>query len=69
MIPDSSYYGAVPVAQPSGDPGPMANPETTTAIRTAPLASKLPLLHQGGFWIVALIALAVGLIHISVRFS
>lgn len=66
---DASYYGVVPVAQPSGGPEPMSSPESTTNIRTAPLPSKAGLFSQAGFWIVALLALAIGLVHISIRFS
>lgn len=68
-VVDASFYGVVPVAQPTGDASPMASPESTTRIRTAPLPSQLGLFHQAGFWIVALIALAIGLIHVSVRFA
>lgn len=66
---DASSYGAVPVSQPSGDPGPMSSPENTPPVRTAPLPAKLPLLSQAGFWVVALIALAIGLVHVSIRFA
>ena len=66
---DATYYGVVPVAQPTGDASPIANPDQVTRTRTAPLPSQLGVFHQAGFWIVALIALAIGLVHVSIRFA
>lgn len=66
---DASFYGVAPVAQPSGDASPMPAPEQTTRIRTAPLPGNLGIFHQAGFWIVALVALAIGLVHVSIRFA
>ena len=66
---DPSYYGVVAVAQPHGGATVQNNPENTTPISTAPPVGKLPLIQQTGFWLVALLALAVGLVHVYIRFS
>lgn len=69
MVPDSSFYGVVPVTQPSGNAGAQPNPEGTTPVRTQPVSGKLPLLHQAGLWIVLLVAMAIGLVSFSVHFG
>lgn len=66
---DASYYGAVPVAQPTGGPGPQPSPENTAPLRTAQVSGKAGLFEQAGFWIVAIIAVAMGLVHLSIRWS
>lgn len=65
----SAYYGAVPAIQPTGGPGPQPNPEITATETTTRPPGKTALLSQSGFWVVALVAVAIGLIHVSVRFS
>lgn len=65
----SAYYGAVPAMQPTGGAGPQPNPEITSTESTTRPAGKMPLLSQPGFWVVALVAAAIGLIHVSLRFS
>ena len=67
---DSSYYGiyAEPV-QPTGEAGPQPTPELATTIATTPAPGRLAVFHQAGFWIVALLAVAIGLVHISIRFA
>lgn len=65
----SQFYGAVPVAQPTGQPGPQPSPENTTPIRTTAVPGRQAVLHRPAFWIVVIIALAVGLAHLSIRFS
>jgi hypothetical protein len=69
MLPDASYYGAIQAVQPSGLPAPLASPGETTPIRTTALAGNLGIFHQAGFWIAAMVALAIGLVHFSIRFS
>lgn len=66
---DSSYYGAVPAIQPTGGAGPQPNPEITAPARTTPVAGKTPLLQQSGLWVVLLLAAAIGLVHVSIRFA
>lgn len=68
-IIDPSYYGVVPAVQPTGSSVPQPTPEATAPARTTPVAGKLPLLHQSGLWIVLLIAAAIGLVHVSIRFA
>lgn len=66
---DSSYYGAVPAVQPTGEAGAQPMPEATAPARTTPVAGKTPLFAQPGFWVVAIVAVAIGLIHVSIRFA
>lgn len=68
-VVSSSYYGVVPQVQPTGSAAPQPNPEQTTGIATVAPAGRTGVLGQAGFWIVALIAVAVGLVHLSIRFS
>jgi hypothetical protein len=66
----SAYYGiAAEPVQPTGGAGPQPMPEATTPIATTPAPGRLGVFHQAGFWIVALVAIAIGLVHLSIRFS
>ena len=66
----SAYYGVVAEpAQPTYAAGAQPNPEATAPMATTAPAGRLPLFSQAGFWIVALLALAAGLVHASIRFS
>lgn len=66
----SSYYGiAAEPVQPTGGAGPQPTPELTTPIATAPAPGRAGLLGQPSFWIVAILAAAVGLVHLSIRLS
>lgn len=70
MLVSSSYYGVPgePV-QPTGGAGPQPNPEIASTISTTPAPGRLGIFNQAGFWIVAIVAAAIGLVHVSIRFS
>jgi len=66
----SSYYGiAAEPVQPTGMSTPQPTPQAATPVATTPSPGRVGVFSQAGFWIVALVALAIGLIHISIRFS
>jgi hypothetical protein len=65
----SSYYGVTASQQPTGQAGPQPNPEGSTLIRTTEPAGSGPFYTKAGFWIVAIILAAAGLIHFSVKLS
>lgn len=69
MRGDAEWYGAIPISPPVDSAGPMANPETTSPVSGGQPAGKMPLFAQAGFWIVALVAVAIGLAHVSIRFG
>ena len=69
-VVNSAYYGiAGEPVQPTGEASAQPTPELSTTIATAPPAGRLGIFHQAGFWIVALLALAIGLVHVSIRFA
>jgi hypothetical protein len=66
---DSSFYGAVGSTQPTGTAGAQPNPEGTAPIRTEPRPGQGGIFSSPAFWLVALIAGALGLVHLSIRWS
>ena len=62
-------YGAVPAIQPTGGAGPQPNPSASTPISTQPAPGAGGLISEPSFWLVALLAVAIGLIHVSICLS
>lgn len=60
-------YGSVPSAAPSGSAAPQANPASTSQVTQA--ARPGPWFASPVLWIVIIIALAFGLVHLSFRWS
>lgn len=65
----TALYGVPAAVQPSGAPGPQPNPEITSPISTAPIPGRTRVTSQPTFWIVIIVAVAIGLVHVSIRFS
>ncbi|MCL2393258.1 MAG: hypothetical protein FWC87_01115 [Acidimicrobiaceae bacterium] len=66
----SAYYGiAQEPVQPTGMSTPQPAPQAATPIATTPVPGRVGVFAQPSFWLVFLLALAVGLIHLSIRFS
>jgi hypothetical protein len=66
---DAAFYGAVGSAQPTGTPDPQPDPAGATRVRTEPRIGQGGIVHNPVFWLVALVASALGLVHLSIRWS
>lgn len=64
----ASMYGAPAPPQPVAAGGAAAGDTTLSmGARTTPAAGQLAIVHRPTFWLVVLVAVAVGLISFSVR--
>lgn len=65
----SSFYGAVGATQPSGTAGPQADPGGTAPVRTEPRPGQSGIFTSPVFWLVVIVGSALGLVHLSIRWS
>jgi hypothetical protein len=66
---DASFYGAIGSTQPTGTASVQPNPENTAPVRTEPRPGQSGIFTSPAFWLVVIVGSALGLVHLSVRWS